>query len=97
MSTGRFLLLLDALQQVADVAVNHAQRAQLLREAHVAYHHAVAAREDHAAFLLALEERLQGKNEHSRRLLRMTVQLVLRDQVAFGDACLSILDERGKG
>jgi hypothetical protein len=72
--------------------VAHAQRAQLLRQANTTYHQAIAAREDRAAFLLALQERLDSMSAESRQRMLVTVHAILRDQVAFSDACLDILD-----
>jgi hypothetical protein len=90
-SAARFRILLDGLQQVAEVALAHTQRKQLLHEANELYRTAIKSREDHTAFLHELEERLVGLRAESRQRFVMTVHTMLRDQVAFGDACLVIL------
>lgn len=96
MSGQRFIALLDVLQQVAEVAVAHAQRTQLMNEANTLYRAAIEGRDDRAAFLLALDERVEALSPALRQRLLTTVHVVLRDQIAFSGTCLDILERRNR-
>jgi len=95
-TTKGILGLLDVLQQLAEVAVDTAGTVQRVREAEELFRLAVATREDRTAFLIELDRHAGRLTPEGRSKLLVTVHRILRDQLAFGDACEAVLDRGGK-
>lgn len=89
-----FQAFLDAAEQVAEVAIEHSRRVQMLNEAALLYQKAISTRTDRAALLLELEKRAERLSPETRRSLLSTVASIMRDHVAFDEACLQVLSQR---
>lgn len=92
--SARLGQVIDLLTEAADVAVEHARHAELLRQAGQAYGAAVAHRDGRAELLLTFEQRATVLTKAQRKRVLASIALILREQVQFDDACLDVLHRR---
>ena len=97
---ARILIALDALQQLAEAAVVHQDKAQTLAAANEAVLAAVASRSNRIQAVVELLDGLALRLKRGRiskvahkRLLALVAQM-MRDQVNCDDACVDLIDKR---